>query len=272
MSDVLTVKDLNFRYLKTQRFLFQNFNFVLKRGQKIGLVGGNGAGKSTLIKLILGIYQAENGDVLTHGVNNNWNSSLEEVAYVGDPGYNPILLGLPIGHKVETIWKVLKVLYHSKSDSEYEEIIEKMDMRSLFNKDVSFLSTGERKRVMLAMAFFRFPSVFIFDEPLDGLDKNILPFVSQKLQEIKTREDCSIIYISHNRIEVDLYSDQVYELKDGSITPVDQLTYKCHIKTQTEEQIKNLNYGEILNLLEKKLSEKEQEILVNMQAIKGRTL
>ncbi len=61
-------KNVSFKYPKTDNYIFENLNFKIPKGQRLAIVGLNGAGKSTLVKLITGLYDVDEGEILINGI------------------------------------------------------------------------------------------------------------------------------------------------------------------------------------------------------------
>lgn len=158
----IETKDLSFAYNRRENIL-SSVNLQVPQGSIFGLLGNNGSGKSTLFKLILHLHKADAGDIYYWG-NKGWSP---EIMYkigsiVGEDSYYPHLT-------VKNHIELLDVVFH-KGRKKIEEVLECVDIAYAANKKASNLSTGQKRRLSVAMALFRDPELLILDEPFNGLD------------------------------------------------------------------------------------------------------
>lgn len=154
--------------------ILQNLNFEILRGEKVALIGKNGLGKSTIFKTILGM-QKYTGSILIDGVSVD---TVELDAYRSLFSYTPqsnflfddtIYYNITYGSSgvsaeaVETVSKKLNL--HNQIMKQANKYSTRVGERG------EFLSGGMRQKVILARAFLRNASIFLFDEPLNNLDK-----------------------------------------------------------------------------------------------------
>jgi len=226
--------------------IFENLNWEIQRGQKIGLIGPNGAGKSSLFKLIMDEYAPELGGQVTRArlVTTGYlpqhpelDSALTafEATMQGNPRVAEIHTQLEqveasLGHpKVyEDKHKLQKALdrqhslleeYQSLGGTSYPDHV-----RSLLsglgmaegdlNKPLSVLSGGQKKLVGLARLLLVHPDVLLLDEPDNHLD---LPGKAYLEDMIRTYEG-TVVLISHDRYLLDSVVTHIAELEDGCLT------------------------------------------------------
>jgi molybdate transport system ATP-binding protein len=100
-----------------------------------------------------------------------------------------------------------------------EAVVRMLEVGELLDRRVSELSGGERQRVALARALMSAPELLLLDEPLAAVDverrRRILPYLLRVRDELKL----PVIYVSHDRGEVDQLADRVIVLQDGHATP-----------------------------------------------------
>lgn len=220
---LLVLDNVSFRYPQAKSHIFKSISIIINKGDRIGIIGGNGSGKSTLTKLILGIYKSHQGKILLFGRSPKWTNHFPKLGYIGDPGHNAEQLGLPtnltIHQIVQTVCK-LENIPHSNIHS--NELILGLELTSLLNRKIAYLSTGERKRLMICLTFLRKPDFIILDEPFDGLDISIVEYISSLLQNSIKNGNITFFYIAHNIVEIDMYTNKVFLLKDGNLLPQPQ--------------------------------------------------
>jgi zinc transport system ATP-binding protein len=197
---VLEIEDLNVK--RSNEIIIKNANFTIDRGDYVGVVGPNGGGKTTLLHAILGFIPISQGKIKLFGKNilsfNNW----ERVAYVSQEAINfdnnfPLnvreLVGLGrinrnnLGRKLKNIdWVAV------------DESLELMGVKDLANKRIGNLSGGQKQRIFVAKALVRNPDIIFLDEPVAGIDASTLEKFYQKLSDLNSKKDITIIIVSHD--------------------------------------------------------------------------
>lgn len=158
----IETKNLSFSYNRREKVL-SSVNMQVPHGAIYGLLGSNGSGKSTLFKLILHLLKADTGDIFYWG-EKTWTSEiLNKIgSIVGEDSYYPHLT-------VRNHLELLDIFFHKGKDK-IDEVLECMNILHISSHKASKLSTGQRRRLSIAMALFRNPELLILDEPFNGLD------------------------------------------------------------------------------------------------------
>lgn len=236
IKQVIQLKNIQFRYDKEREWLLNNINLTINQGDRIGIIGGNGCGKSTIAKLLLGIYQPQNGIVNIFDKPVRWHNHYPSLGYIGDPGYNAEELGLPDNLTIAQIIELMSSFYQQKERKEQlRKMVNVLGLKAIDYKNIRTLSTGERKRLMACLSLSKSPEILILDEPTDGLDQNIKEIIEALLKEFINQQR-TIIYIAHNRVEIDSYTNKVYRLHRGKLSPERQYSYQVILQ---EGAVKN---------------------------------
>ena len=191
-------------------------------GEIVGLLGPNGAGKSTLIKILVGVWDATNGEVQVP----------KSIGYL--PEQNPLYEDMYVREYLrffaELRMKARGERREAKGEKEIvEELIERVGLTAEAHKRIGQLSKGYRQRVGLAQAMIGNPELLILDEPTTGLDPNQLEDIralirmmgeqrtvilsTHILQEVK--QMCSrVIIIDHGEIKVDKPIAEIENLEE----------------------------------------------------------
>jgi ABC-type multidrug transport system ATPase subunit len=226
---LIQFEKVSFRYDKQQEYLLKDVSFEVHPGDRIGIMGGNGSGKSTIAKLILGIYRSRQGEVLYNGTRIKWSNHYPEIAYVGDPGYNAEELGLPSDLRVDQVLKLFVALYTGKIDLHYFQYLkEGLGLKAIAHKNIRTLSTGERKRVMIALALTKRPALLLLDEPIDGLDKKSKRLVRKELKAL-AHTQTAFLYIAHDLTEIDTHTNRSFLLEKGRLHPRNSPLYAVQV-------------------------------------------
>jgi len=162
-----------------ERYVLSAGTLQVERGQIVGLVGRMGTGKSTLLKICAGVMRADHGWVQFDGVRYQ-RPHLSGLArrglmYIGERDFLPFRLS--IGHQLREISETFRL--QGRSD-----VIERFQLQGLLNVRPPSLSTGERRRVELAMAALRQPRCLLVDEPFRGLDPITAASIRESLRDL----------------------------------------------------------------------------------------
>lgn len=212
----LDVNGLRFAY--TEKPVLKNIEFELEEGEVLGIVGPNASGKTTLLRCINGALTPDAGKVQVDGENLE-NLSREEMAE--RIGYVPQIKteNFPItvfetvlmGRRPRGGWKP------SESDLERtSEVIDRLNLESISDRDINEISGGQRQKVSLARALNQQPEILLLDEPTNNLDlkhqMEIMDMIGRQ-----SENGISTILTIHDLNLAGRYSDKALMLKDGKI-------------------------------------------------------
>jgi ATP-binding cassette subfamily F protein 3 len=180
-----------------QKELFSDIDILIRRGEKIALLGANGTGKTTLLKIISGRLQADAGQVI-YGKNLS-------IGY-----YDQELGGLDLEQTVLEEIRNVKPISEEEARSFLASFLFKGD--DVFKK-ISVLSGGEKSRLLLAKLILEENNFLILDEPTNHLDIQS----KQVLEDALNDFDGTLLVVSHDRYFLDQVVEKVFELESGRI-------------------------------------------------------
>ncbi|MEI2319366.1 ABC transporter ATP-binding protein [Bacillus paramobilis] len=189
----------------------KNLNISLNGGQVLGLLGRNGAGKTTTIRMILGLLNQDNGEILWNGKK----LSRQEVSI----GYLPEERGLyPKMNIVDQLiyFGQLEGMTATAAKQSALKWIEKLGMKEYIKKKTEELSKGNQQKIQLIAAILHDPDLIILDEPFSGLD----PVNAEMLQRVVlelVEQKKTMIFSSHRMDSVETFCNQVYIMKHGQV-------------------------------------------------------
>lgn len=178
-------------------------------GKIYGLVGHNGSGKTVLFKIICGFLSCDEGTVSVDGkiMGKDKDMLTEAGIIIEDPGF---LRNWSAYHNLEFLYTI-----RNKKDKTYlYSVLKKVGLDPKMKRPVGKFSLGMRQRFAIAQAIMEDPGILILDEPMNGLDKNGVEEIRRLLLQMK-QENKLIILASHNREDIDVLCDEVYEMEDG---------------------------------------------------------
>jgi ABC-2 type transport system ATP-binding protein len=192
-------------------FALRDVDLVLEQGTVMGLVGPNGAGKSTILRMIMGLLGPDSGSVrvLGHAM------PAEQVAAKRDIGFVAEDMRLYESRTLEFHMAFVQSIFDSW-DAEYARtLLRSFDLKK--EQKVKGLSHGQRVKATLLLALARRPRLLVFDEPTTGLDPAVRKEVIDEMMNALEDETRSILFSSHNTLDVEQISDYITFIYDGRI-------------------------------------------------------
>ena len=194
---LLNATDISKSY--TASPLLSNLSYAINEGDKIGLIGVNGTGKSTLLRITAGIEDADSGKIiLTGGV---------RIGYLPQaPAYDP--------EKTVLEQAVSYLTRETAAEGEYKckSMLNQLGITD-FEKKMSTLSGGERKRVAMAGIFTNECDILILDEPTNHIDSDMVEWLENYLKKFRG----AIFMVTHDRYFLDRVTNVILELTGGKL-------------------------------------------------------
>ena len=220
---MLQIKNVNLNVGNTA--LLSNINLTLEQGKIYGVLGPNGAGKTTLIKMITGLLNIDDGEILINGksLEHDFEAAMENIgAIVENPEFYKYMTGK------QNILQYAR-LHKSVTIERVNEVIELVGLSNRINEKVGKYSLGMRQRLGLAITLLHNPKVLILDEPTNGLDPAGIKQLRDILTNMAHKEDVCVLVSSHLMSEMELMCDRVAILSNGNILSVDTMENMLHI-------------------------------------------
>jgi len=215
--NTIELKDITFGY-SNEKNVFKGLNFVLKEGEKVGIIGPNGSGKTTLLHLIVGILKPVRGEVKIFDkirkdekdfkevrekiglVFQNPDDQLFSLTVAEDIAFGPLNLGRPR----DEIYKIIK------------DTLEALGLHGFEDRVTYRLSEGEKKLVAIGTVLSMKPQVFLLDEPTTDLDERN----RERIIDIIKGLSASYIITSHDMDLLQKTTNTIYRLKDSKLNVI----------------------------------------------------
>lgn len=246
-ADVVQLRDLGHRYGDTE--VFSGANLLIRRGDRVGLVGRNGAGKSTLLRLMAGQEEPAEGTCALGGK--------VELAYFAQ-------------YESETLASEETVLAAMERTAPKREAHRARNVLGAFlfqgddvEKPLQALSGGERTRFRLARLLFSPANLLLLDEPTNHLDVTSRATVEEALQHYSG----TVVVVSHDRLFMERVTNRVIEIEDGQVRefPGDY----GHYFEERERQLEPGGDGALPTGKATRSSEPEKKDAVRQERIQG---
>lgn len=214
---LVSIQDVSFSYDAEQAPALKNVSFDVIEGEWLAIVGHNGSGKSTLAKLLNGLHFPQEGSISVCGINLSEETVWDIRKNVGMVFQNPdnqfvgttvqddVAFGLE-NHGVPRELMVERV----------QNSLEKVKMGTFLNQEPHHLSGGQKQRVAIAGVLALQPSIIILDEATSMLDPRGRAEVIETVRELKSRENITVISITHD-LEEAAKADRILVMNKGKL-------------------------------------------------------
>lgn len=232
-TPILEFKDTSFVYHGARKETIHPFDFVVKEGETIGVIGGTGSGKSTFVSLIARLYDVTSGSILYRGVDEK---KLKPEFIRGKIGFVPQKASLFEGSLRDNMkW--------GKEDATDEEIYQALDIAQArefvdqkeqgldfrIEQNGGNLSGGQKQRLTIARALVRKPEILILDDSASALD---FATDARLRKAIKENTDNMTVFLVSQRVSTIRNADHILVLDDGKIAGIG-----THLQLLKENQV-----------------------------------
>lgn len=198
-------------------------SLLLPSGQTVGILGASGSGKSTLGQIAAGLLKPDSGSVLIDGqqvsfpYKNPLRRKIQILFQHPEVSFNPRL----------TLYQSLKEPYRFIGKPiDRQGMCEMLGQYGLYAEHLDRypreLSGGELQRAALARILVLEPECIILDEPTSMLDSISQAQIMKMLRRLQTRQGLSYLFITHQQELAELFSDRIYSMENGSLTPLEK--------------------------------------------------
>jgi len=216
----LTFDNVSFKHLTANRNALNHISFETNSGETVAFVGPSGSGKTTLVKLLVGLYQPLEGDILYNNILSkeiDLDQLREKIGFVTQD--TQLFSG--------TIRENLQFVRPGATDEECMDVLQRAACQTLLARADKGLSTvigeggvkvsgGEKQRLSIARALLRRPDILVFDEATSSLDSITEEEITETIRDVSDLENHITILIAH-RLSTIMHADKIYVLEKGHI-------------------------------------------------------
>lgn len=218
-----------------------NLNLSVEEGTMYGFLGANGAGKTTTFRMILGLLNANEGNI-------TWNN--KKISYATSPeiGYLPEERGLYPKMKVEEqliFLGQLRGMSKMGAKTELHKWLERMEISHYANKKVEQLSKGNQQKIQVIASLIHNPKLLILDEPFSGLDPVNVELLKTAILDFRN-QGATIIFSSHRMDHVEELCEQLSiidkgkQIVSGTLRDVKRSFGKQNVRIKSDNNLAGL--------------------------------
>lgn len=200
---------------KYPHFTLDSINLELPTGTIMGFIGANGAGKSTTIRILMGLVHQDGGavQVLGHPMPEEQAAAKLDIGFVSED--------MRLYGSATLAWHMefVRSIYPQWDQPYAESLLQRFDLKP--QQKIKGLSHGQRVKAALLLALARRPRLLVLDEPTTGLDPVARHEVLGELMAVLASEERTILFSSHNTLDVEQISDQITFIDRGRIIASD---------------------------------------------------
>lgn len=218
---VIDIKGL-YKSFGEHKEVLKGVNITVQKGENLVVVGKSGSGKSVAIKCLVGLVEADKGEIKVFGTDvtklNNTELNIIRLR-IGFLFQNSALYdSMTVRENLSfPLKRHLKNLSTDEVESAVVEALKSVGLEEAIEKMPSELSGGMRKRIGLARTLILNPEIILYDEPTTGLDTITSKEISDLILQIQKKNKTTSIIITHDMACAKLTSDRIVILKDGVI-------------------------------------------------------
>ena len=262
---MLEFKDVSFTYKNSNNKVLDSVNFKINKGECILLTGVSGSGKSTLIHLMNGLiptlYEGQlEGEILFKNKDLKDIESYDISKNIGYVSQDPRGHFFTTNTTSELVFSMENYgIPFNEMKKKYSELVNLLELEKLVDKNIIYISSGERQKIAIGCSLSLEPEIIILDEPSSNLDFHMTKKLKQLIEKLKTK-GYTIIIAEHRMYYIQDLIDRVFVINNGKVI---EKTIS-DLKSNNEVPLRSLD---IFNLELENISCKNKELLMEINNI-----
>ena len=214
---IVELKNTSVFYNKRQ--ILNNLNLNVRKQEILGMLGPNGVGKSTIFNLITGLKNPNYGEVIIEGINVTdlpINERFIKFKLGLVPQYGGVMHDLTLLNNLKLVSEI-HIKEKELRDQKINKIITQFEFEALLNIKAKYLSGGQKKKLVIAMALINEPRILLLDEPFAALDILTIRMLQEIILNLQSTEEISIVICDHQARDLLNCVDRAIILSNGKI-------------------------------------------------------
>lgn len=198
--------------------VLQDFNLSFEKGKFTTLLGASGCGKTTILRLIAGLEDLDQGQILCDGKDISRLPPQQRGVGIVFQSY-ALFPHLTVG---ENVAFGLKMQESPSSDiaEKVSQALKMVELEGFEHRRIEQLSGGQQQRVALARALVIAPQILLFDEPLSNLDTHLRRTMREMIRHLQQKLGITVLYVTHDQTEAFAVSDAVVVINQGNVEQI----------------------------------------------------
>ena len=216
-KEVINLKNISLSFGK--RKILENINISINDGEIVGLLGPNGVGKSTIFNLITGLLKPNYGSIkINSKIVNDYpiylRSKKFKIGYV--PQYGGYFHNLTL---LENLKAISEITIESQNlrDNKISYLIAKFELDPVRDVKAKYLSGGQKRRLVIALALLSEPKILLLDEPFAALDVMTIKKLQKIIVDLQSEENISVILCDHQARDLLLCVDKAFVVSNCNV-------------------------------------------------------
>lgn len=198
--------------------VLQDFNLSFEKGKFTTLLGASGCGKTTILRLIAGLEDLDQGQILCDGEDISRLPPQQRGVGIVFQSY-ALFPHLTVGENVAFGLK-MKESHSSDIAEKVSQALKMVELKGFEHRRIEQLSGGQQQRVALARALVIAPQILLFDEPLSNLDTNLRRTMREMIRHLQQKLGITVLYVTHDQTEAFAVSDAVVVINQGKVEQI----------------------------------------------------
>ena len=198
--------------------VLQDFNLTFEKGKFTTLLGASGCGKTTILRLIAGLEDLDQGQILCDGKDISRLPPQQRGVGIVFQSY-ALFPHLTVGENVAFGLKI-KENHSSDIAEKVSQALKMVELEGFEHRRIEQLSGGQQQRVALARALVIAPQILLFDEPLSNLDTNLRRTMREMIRHLQQKLGITVLYVTHDQTEAFAISDAVVVMNQGKVEQI----------------------------------------------------
>lgn len=198
--------------------VLQDFNLSFEKGKFTTLLGASGCGKTTILRLIAGLEDLDQGQILCDGKDISQLPPQQRGVGIVFQSY-ALFPHLTVGENVAFGLK-MKENHSYDIAKKVSQALKMVELEGFEHRRIEQLSGGQQQRVALARALVIAPQILLFDEPLSNLDTNLRRTMREMIRHLQQKLGITVLYVTHDQTEAFAVSDAVVVINQGNVEQI----------------------------------------------------
>jgi len=217
IGSIIELKNISVFYNKRQ--IIDNLNLKINKQEILGMLGPNGVGKSTIFNLITGLKDPNFGEIIIDGINATKipiNERFTKFKLGLVPQYGGLIHDLNLLDNLKLVSEI-HIKEKELREQKLNKLIGQFEFEAILNVKAKYLSGGQKKKLVIAMALINDPKILLLDEPFAALDILTIKMLQEIILNLQSEEEISVVVCDHQARDLLNCVDRAIILSNGKI-------------------------------------------------------